>query len=814
MVPVSARPRSTTACFADGLLTDARSALRALRHAPGFTAVAIATLGGGMALCVVLLTIANAYVLAPLPYPAADRLYSVHYAAPGEDHPDGLEALPWTTVSDVVEERIAWDLDVFTLRGGARPESAPGAWVTPGFMTALGIRAAIGHGFSPQDFEAGRPQVALISHRLWVRRFGGDPRIVGRQFEAYVSDRPDEAETFTIAGVLPDGLWHVNTYTDVIAPLRGASYPYQVRLRPGVSPTLAADRIARLARAGGVTLPATWPLRLISTQESYTARVRPMLRAVGVAAALVLLMACANVAVLQLLRAHRRQRELAVRLALGSSPSRLARLVSFEALFIGLGASALALVLSIGIVQPIVPLVERQVGRSVPGGVTAVRFDARVLAIAAGFGLLTAALCALAPLIVSRRAQASAVLAGSGRTATEGAGPRRARAVLVAIEVAASLALLSGSVLMFRSVSRMLDVDVGFSAERVYTAGLGLRQRSYPDAASRARFYERLLPLLQQTPGVSSVAIVDWWPLQPTRPRRVEAGDTVAMAGSVGVTADYFETLRIPLEDGRTFTTRDRLGTEAVAIVSETLARKLWKDERATGQRLRLVGQGTAGGPEASPDLVLTVVGVVGDVRHGVADRELADLYRPLLQKPDRFGYVHAKVGPGAAGWESAFARAVSSIDPDLPLGATRPLQEALDLERARPGFLASLLAAFAIPAALIALIGLHAAMAYSVRQREREIAIRLALGGDGRSIVRLFLGHGGVTLGAGLVAGLLAAGAMGRLLQSELFDVRPAEPLLLATTALALAGCGLAAIWLPARRAARTDPATALRGE
>ena len=467
-------------------------------------------------------------------------------------------------------------------------------------------------------------------------------------------------------------------------------------------------------------------------------------------------------------------------------------------------------------------------GRTIPGGVEAVGLDGRVVSGIIVFALVTITLCALAPLVASRRAQAASVLGASGRGSTDGAGARRARHVLIALEVATSIALLSGSVLMAQSVRRMLQVDVGFQAESVQIAGIGLRQRSYPDPASRAGFYDRLLPVLEQIPGVTSAALVDWWPLQPRRPQRIEArpiagspgsagGNSArgAMASTIGITPRYFDTLRIPLLEGRAFTTGDRLGSESVAIVSRSLATRLWPGTSAIGQRIRLAPE--AAGPQDETDATgpadLVVVGVVGDVRQGVADVELADLYRPLLQRPERFTYVHARVRD-AAQWEGAMARAISTIDPDLPLGAVRPLQTLLELERARPGFLASLLGVFALPAALLALLGLQAAMAYTVRQREREIAIRMALGAERRAVTRAFVLQGAWTLVAGVAMGVPAAALMGQLLESELFGVRAADPWLLTLTSLSLVGCGLLAIWRPALRAARTDPAIALRTE
>ena len=285
------------------LLSDCRSAIRSLAHARGFTSVVILTLGIGLALSIAVLTIVNAYLVRGLPYPAADRLYSVQYAQPGAREPRDMQSLDWASLADIVEHPIAWDLDVFYLLGGDYPQSAPGAWVTPGFVAGLGIHAAVGRGFEPADFGAGRPVVALISHRLWQSRFGGDEKVLGARFDAYVSDRPDEPESFEIVGVLPNDFWHLNPYTDVLAPLRAPTYPYMVRLKSGVSAALAADRITRLVRAGSSGLAADWQARLISTHDSYTAAARPLLFAVSAAAGLVLLIACANIAVLLLVRA-------------------------------------------------------------------------------------------------------------------------------------------------------------------------------------------------------------------------------------------------------------------------------------------------------------------------------------------------------------------------------------------------------------------------------------------------------------------------------------------------------------------------------
>ena len=247
-----------------GLLSDLRHATRSLVHARGFTASVVLTLALGLALCTTAMVLVHAYLFSDLPYPAADRLYNVRYAAPGQDQPRRMSALDWNSLGDIVEHPIAWDLDAFYLLGGQNAEMVPGAWVTPGFVEGLGIRPVVGRGFDESSFRAGSSNVALISHRLWHARFGGDPSAIGQTFTAYVSDRPEEAERFTIIGVLPQDLWHFNPYTDILAPLRVPAFPYMVRLRPGVTPEQAAARITSLVASGASNVPQHWRAELVS----------------------------------------------------------------------------------------------------------------------------------------------------------------------------------------------------------------------------------------------------------------------------------------------------------------------------------------------------------------------------------------------------------------------------------------------------------------------------------------------------------------------------------------------------------------------
>ena len=383
--------------------TEIRLAARALLKTRGFTATALVTLSLGMTLFTTAMVAVNAYLLNDLPYPAADRLYEIRYAAPGQPQPGNMETLDWASLDDVIEHPVAWDLDMFYLLGGEHTEAAPGAWITQGFAQGLGIHPAIGHPFEAAAFATGAENVALISHRLWTNRFGGDPAIVGRTFSAYVSDRPQEAESFRIIGVLPQRFWHVNPYTDVLVPLRAPTYPYMARLREGVSPAMAADRIKALVTAGATRVPENWAPRVASVHDAYVMQARPLLRTTTIAAALVLLVGCANVAGLLLVRATRRSREVAIRMALGAGRAAVARMLLAEGLILGGAATIVALFATHVALESLAPLIQQQLGRPAPGGVSAFAVNLRVAAFAASAGMLTAIVCALVPLATSRR---------------------------------------------------------------------------------------------------------------------------------------------------------------------------------------------------------------------------------------------------------------------------------------------------------------------------------------------------------------------------------------------------------------------------
>lgn len=801
----------------DRLLHDARTAARSLRKAHGFAGVAIITLAVGLALCTVMLAVLNAYFVRGLPYPDAGRLFSVQYGPSGQPGPRGLAQLDWSSLDDVVEETIAWDLDMFYLTDTTRPEQAPGAWVTPGFIGGFGARPALGRSFEPTDFQNGRPQVAIISHRLWQNRFAGDEGVVGRRFTAYVSDRPDEPETFTIVGVLPEGFWHFNGYTDVLVPLRAASYPYYARLRNGVAPTVAEARITALVRSGDTGLDADWRVSLISAQGRYVAAMRPMMRALTLAVGLVLLITCANVAMLFLVRAVRRGPEVALRLALGASRGQVARMLFLEGLLLGGLATVLALIGGHLTIAWIGPHVEQQLQRSVPGGLSSFEVGGAVLVGTMACGLAATIVFMAAPLVMAWRTRPSLA---RGHARGEGAARLRARSLLVVCEVAASVALLSGSVFLISSAYRMLQVDFGIETERTVVASVSLRPRSYPDSASRGSFFARLQQRLEAAPEFELAALSDAAPLQQPATSHVErvAGNEVVTgeAGVTGVTAGYFAALDIPLIEGRVFDGGDRRGGEPVAVASQTLAHRLAPASSLVGRRVRLRRDASSAmlpsnDADATPRDLL-VVGVVADVRQSHTDELLADLYLPLVQGGPRFAWILVRAPAPSPVWEAEIWSAVADIDAGVALGAPRVLQAGVDTERARPRFLASLLTAFAAFAGLLSLLGVYSVISYSVRQRRREIAVRMAVGARPATVACLFLRQGATVLAIGLVLGIGCSVFVSRTLEGQLFGVQAGDPLVLALTAAAFAACGLLAIAWPAARATAIDPAVTLR--
>ncbi|MBI2149989.1 MAG: ABC transporter permease [Acidobacteria bacterium] len=570
-----------------------RFAARTLRRAPGFTFVAIASLALGLALAASTTAVTNAYLIRSLPYPAAHRLYAVIYAPPGQPEPRGLTAIDWKPLDDIVEVADGSAITRFYLTGESYTQEAMGLTVAPGALEALGVHAALGRSFQDDDFSAGSELVALIGDALWRDRFGSDPAVIGRSFRASLNDQAGVAQTFRIVGVLPPEFRYVRELwrdMELLVPLRSPMRAYMVRLREGVPAAFAERRITDAAKSAASSIPPGWGgVRLESVHGRYVAGLRPVLLAVTGAAALVLVIVCANVGVLMLLRAAWRQKEVGVRVALGAGRMQIFRMLAMESCLICAAALAAGLALTGVTLRFLAPLIEEHLGRPAPGGTSAIAVDPTVLVAAGSAGVLIAFSLSLAPLLTPWQRRLADTLRQAGRTGTDSPYMRKIRSLLIAFEIAGSLALLAGCGLMIRSAVNLLRTDLGFNIEQIVRARLALPQRTYPDAQALVGFYERFTERLSASSS-SQVALTNWPPFYQTPFQRMEA-DAASTAGlEVGVTAvsaDYFSILGIGLKQGRGFTRGDRVGAEPVAVISETLAQRLWPNGDAIGRRIR-----------------------------------------------------------------------------------------------------------------------------------------------------------------------------------------------------------------------------------
>ena len=792
---------------------DMRIAARTLARTKRLALVATLTMGFGVALCATVLAAVNAYLLRGLPYPNADRLYNVGLFRPGVQLPPKLETLNWNSLEDIVDVSISWDLDLFNLRGAPYAEAAQGTWVTRGYLEGFGVRAARGRVFDARDFAPESSAVAIISHRLWQTRFNGDPAIVGRHFESFSIDRPDEIGVFTIVGVLPERHWHLQPFTDVLAPLKVPNMPYVMRVRDGVDAQVLADRITALVRSRH-QMPEGWSATVTSAHESYVLSVQPLLLTLAAAAGLVLLIAAANVAVLLLIRAAARRPELAMRRALGATGARVARMLIAEAVVLGGAAGAIGLGLAQLLVTVLAPIVDRQLGRAVPGGPAALQLDGPVLLGVAAAGTLIVIVCSIVPIWAATRSAASPPQALGQKSAAGSRGQQRVRSILVVTEVAACLALLVSAVFMVQSSVRILDTDIGVRTDNVHVTSLSLRQASYPNPASRIGLMDRVSADAARIQDLGGVAFANSWPLQAPPQREVlsDGPGKPAMAGVQAVSAGYFDVLGIPIIDGRGFGTQDVLDGVRAAIVSATLAERTWPGQRAVGRRLRIMPPSTAS--PAPPPTTVEVVGVVAVSRHSHTETETADVFLALSQYGTHAPFVYLRTGGDAAAVFGQVRSVLLRIDEGVVTGSLRPLADIIDQQRAGSRFLSQLLVVFAGMATLLALVALHGVIAYAASQRRREIAIRMAIGATRGSIEVMLLRQGVVIVSAGLAAGVLGAVAIGRLLQSQLFGVTANDPVIITATAAAFAVIALAASFLPARQAASVDPSEALKGD
>lgn len=794
-------------------MNDLKFAFRQLLKNSGFTAVAISSLAIGLALTASTLSIVNAYLLRSLPYPTAERVYHLRYAPIGPWEPRGMTGIDWKSLEDVVADSITSSGVTFYMKDDGPVTRARGLQVSPGFLRGLGVQTTLGRTFIEEEFASGGESVAVIGHAMWRDRFGSDPQIIGRPLR--VTREDEQPETLRIVGVLPPGFWFGRDSSDaveVMTPLRARMRSYMVRLREGVPVSFAEKRITEAAKSVGSDFRPDWTgCHLQSVHERYVENIRPVLVGITLAVGIVLVLVCVNVAVLLLLRAMRRQKEVAVRVALGAKAQHILRMLAAESGLICVAALAAGLALTNLTLHLLVPLVEKQLGKPAPAAPSAIQIDSSVLLALGGVSLLIALSLAFIPLLVPWQRRLADSLRSQGTAATDGLFMRRLRNSLIAFEVAGSVVLLVGCGLMIRSAVNLTNTDLGFRPEHVLRVGVRLPARPYTNAPALHRFFTALSERLPQDTNSLAALMTAFPPFYPANTHRFEAAEAPADEAPVGmmkVGAGYFQVYDVPLRQGREFTPADRLGGEPVAVISETFARRLWPNDSVIGRQIRTV-EGDMPGSPLGP--WRTIVGVVGDVRQGYEDSDLRDLYLPFLQSPSRFAAVHVRTDRSLSFWDQSVRAAATELDPYVMISPAATIVSE-DRQRAGTRFLTSMLTGFAAFAAFLAVLGIYGVTGYAVQQREREIAVRVAVGASRNAIIRLFLKEGARVLAIGVILGLFGAFWAVRILESQVYGVQPFDFATRVVACVLMLAAGLFAVWWPAKRAALRNPMLVLK--
>ena len=821
------------------LLAEFRQALRSLARTPGFAFAVILTLGLGIGANTAIFSVVDGVLLRPAPFEAMDRLTMVWET----DRKSGTLREPASQPDyfDYQErtrryERLAAfsPITVTLATDAGEPARVEALWVSHEFLPMVGIHPLVGSTFTAEQDKVQGPNVALIGEALWTERFARDTKVVGRTIR--IGETP-----FTVIGVLPASadfgtlqILGQAAYRRGYADRGGAVrvdlwLPAQVdrnadrgnhpifmmgRLAPGATPALAQQEMTSIAADLERTYPAANDGRGIHVEPLagvVFGGVKPALLVLVGAVALVLLVACANVANLLLAKGAAREREVTVRSALGASASRLTRQFLVESAVLTGAGVVVGLLLAFAGLKLLLALAPGNIPR-----VSAVGIDARVL----GVTLLIAAVVGVAfgmvPAIQARRRGVNLHLqAGSARGASAGREHRRFRSALVVAELALAVILMAGAGLLIKSLWRLYQVDPGFRAQGVLKAEFQLPS-SYPQRRSEwprwqeiRRFGALVRSRVAALPGVTSVTVAGAHPLEAGYTssiavvgREAEAGDWPEPSIRM-VDPGYQATLRVPLREGRALSDADDLNAPPVVAINETARRRFFGNRPALGQRISMWGAER------------TIVGVLADERfHGLAEAASPAVYLPSGQAPIPNGSILVRVEGDPAAFAPTLRRVVREIEPGLVLSAVEPLVETVAQSVAQRRFTMLVLGAFAAVALLLAMVGVHGVLSYTVAQRNREIGIRMALGADRQSVGRLIVGQGARLALFGLGLGVLGSLGVSRLLSALLFGVTPGDPATLASVALALGGVALLASWLPARRAARVDPMAVLREE
>jgi putative ABC transport system permease protein len=828
--------------FLASLWQDLRYGLRQLRRNPGFTAVAVLTLALGIGATTAIFSVVNAVLLRSLPFRNPSRLIALHEGIPKIGFPRMGFSPPDLIVFERSQKSFsavgAFRNERVDISSQSEPERVMAARVSASLFPMLGVQPLLGRVFTAQEDRPGS-DVAILSYGLWQHRYRGAPSALGQTIQL-------NRQPYTIVGVMPRNfefplrgpllldngspavLWVPMAFTPAELQDWGGVYLYSVvgRLRPGVTLAQARSEAESLSKVLVASYPAAiavWARRgqlsiaALPFHEDVVGSVRALLLVLMAAVAFLLLIACANIATLLVSRATARQKEIAVRSALGATKLRLLRQMLTESLVLAFAGGGAGLVLALYVRNLILAFVPASVRlpRHVPLNGTA-------LAFALATSCFAALLFGLAPAFLVSSGKVQASLQEGGRSGTAD-GSHRVQGFLVAVEFALALILLVGAGLLIRSFGKLLETQPGFRPGHVLTLNVPLPREMYPHAAQITGFYKQLLRRVSNLPGVESAGLSSDLPLHASEGvsiviegRSAVEGQTRRAIVQSWVQGNYFQTMGIPLMEGRWFTPADRLNSPPVAVVSLSMARQFWPGQNAMGKRIRF-------GVYAPWE---TIVGIVGNVSQGPLSQPLEPhVYRPYRQlsgpflEADPFGDWHAmnvavRTHADPASLTSAVLAQVHSLDPGLAVANIRTMTQVIRSSLAGPRFNAILLGIFASLALFLAAIGVYGVLAYAVARRTHEIGIRMALGARKGDVLKLVLGDGLRLAIIGVAIGLAGALGLTRFLSSLLYGVKPTDPLTLAALSLLLIAVALLASYIPARRAAKVDPMVALRCE
>ncbi len=796
------------------LIQDLVFGVRWLRKHPGFTLLSILTLAVGIGVNTAMFSVINAVLLRPLPYPDSDRL--VWMAESGSEVTNRWVSYPnfvaWRDRNQVFEAMSTFRGFSVNMTGADQPETFDTRIVSAGYFKVMRAIPLLGRDFNDEDDKPGADPVTLISYGFWQQRFGGDPKIVGN--EITLDDKP-----YTVIGVMPESFEHQGPppFWLLIGPKNWNQRDVRIggnviaRLKPGVTIEQARAEMNRISQQLSQEYPVANAgantVTVLSLQDSITGNVRAALQVLFGAVGLVLLIACANVANLLLARAATRRKEFAVRAALGASRWRIVRQLLVEGLLLALSGGMLGLLFA----SWAMAILSRVAHDTVPR-LAGLHLSGKVLGFNLMASVLTGILFGIAPALRFSKTELQETLKDSSSNTTEGQG-KKLRAVLVVAEVAFSVALLVGAGLLVKSMWLLSRSNNGFDPHGVLTMELRVSRNRLTDRGQLNRLLQQVLQNVQTQPGVETATLSanlpgmsDGWQndILPEGHAPLDPGELINVDWSI-VSADYFQTMKIPILKGRTFTRDEDEQGKPVVLIDENLARRFWPNENAVGKHIKY----------DSPAWH-EVVGVIKEVKtYGSEAEPLIKIYTPLGRAAPRIAILSIRsTNTDARSLAAAIMRDVHAIDKDLPIAEVTTFDEILAREGSSRRFNSALFSVFAGLALALAATGVYGVISYSVAGRTQEVGIRMALGAGRRDVLRLFISEGMKLVLAGSVAGLAGAFLLTRLMSTLLFGVSPTDRMIFAIVALVLLAVGLLACYFPARRATKVDPLVALRYE